>query len=246
MSEKRFMLIEGKLGTYSNVWDSEKQCKVGVGDELWIGEVVGLLNSLNEENEQLREDYSALMRTLLYFIKDDENREGINQVLEENKKLKEVVINMDDEKVEDGFEHNNYDYTLLNTYYEARENKIIEWNKHSSNAEYFNNDLEGIAELLNIKQMKLEGIANYDMKVGGLLDKIENLEKSNEELKKILKDVENEKKHYVNLYNECRRKKVSSEEIKRVYADLQKQGQKKLLVTITPTFYGWKSKVEEI
>lgn len=97
---------------------------------------------------------------------------------------------MSEKRFEEGFEHSNYDYTLLNTHYEARENKIIEWNKHSSNAEYFNNDLEGIAELLNIKQMKLEGVEKYDVRIGELFDKIERLELENENLRKQMKSFE--------------------------------------------------------
>lgn len=103
---------------------------------------------------------------------------------------------MNDEKFEDGFEHNNYDYTLLDTHYESRENKIIEWNKHSSNAEYFNNDLKGIAELLNIKQMKLESVEKYDVRIGELFDKIESLEKENEQLRQELQGMNELLKSY--------------------------------------------------
>lgn len=117
-----------------------------------------------------------------FIIETEEVINVLNSLNEKNKSLqvKESVMNMDNNKIENRIEH--YDYDLLNTHYEAREDKIIEWNRHSSNAEYFSNDLKGIEELLNIKQMKLEGIMDYNMKMGKLLDKIEKLEKSNEEL----------------------------------------------------------------
>ena len=45
MSEKRFTLIDGvKKGTYSGIWDNLKQNNQRVGDELWVGEVVAMLN----------------------------------------------------------------------------------------------------------------------------------------------------------------------------------------------------------
>ena len=59
---KRFKLLYGvKRGTNSGVWDTEKKHNQGVGDELWIGEVVDLLNQFNDENERLKQD-------LKYFI----------------------------------------------------------------------------------------------------------------------------------------------------------------------------------
>ena len=58
MSEKRFKLIKGvKLGTHSGIWDNQKQHNMGIGDELWIGEVVAMLNegvALAEENKELK------------------------------------------------------------------------------------------------------------------------------------------------------------------------------------------------
>lgn len=58
MSEKRFKLINGvKLGTHSGIWDNQKQHNMGIGDELWIGEVVAMLNegvALAEENKELK------------------------------------------------------------------------------------------------------------------------------------------------------------------------------------------------
>ena len=58
MSEKRFKLINGvKLGTHSGIWDNRKQHNMGIGDELWVGEVVAMLNkgvALAEENKELK------------------------------------------------------------------------------------------------------------------------------------------------------------------------------------------------
>ena len=67
MTEKRFKLIDGiKKGTHSGIWDNQKQHNMGIGDELWLGEVVGMLNegvilaeettNLKEENEQLKSE----------------------------------------------------------------------------------------------------------------------------------------------------------------------------------------------
>ena len=73
---------------------------------------------------------------------------------------------------DDGVEYtNNYNYALLDTYYEFDGERIIEWNKHSSNAEYTN--LERIAEILNIKQMRLESLMKHREEVGKLLDRID-------------------------------------------------------------------------
>ena len=43
MSEKRFECMV-KKGTHSGVYDNQKQHNQGMGDELWVGEVVDLLN----------------------------------------------------------------------------------------------------------------------------------------------------------------------------------------------------------
>ena len=55
---KRFILFpEVKKGTHSGIWDKQKQHNQGTGDELWLGEVVGMLNEgvmIAEENEQLQ------------------------------------------------------------------------------------------------------------------------------------------------------------------------------------------------
>lgn len=58
MTKKRFILIDGvKKGTHSGIWDNQKQNNQRVGDELWVGEVVAMLNegiAIVKENEQLK------------------------------------------------------------------------------------------------------------------------------------------------------------------------------------------------
>ena len=74
---------------------------------------------------------------------------------------------------DDGVEYNNnYNYALLDTYYEVDGKMIIEWNKHSSNAEY--TDFERIAEILNIKQMRLESLMKHREEIGKLFDRIDD------------------------------------------------------------------------
>ena len=53
-------------GTHSNIWDKQKQHNQGIGDELWLGEVVAMLNEgviLAEENEQLKRRIGNLEHT---------------------------------------------------------------------------------------------------------------------------------------------------------------------------------------
>ena len=58
MTKKRFILIDGvKKGTHSGIWDNLKQNNQRVGDELWVGEVVAMLNegiAIVEENVKLK------------------------------------------------------------------------------------------------------------------------------------------------------------------------------------------------
>lgn len=58
MTEKRFTIIDGiKKGTHSGIWDNQKQNNQRIGDELWLGEVVAMLNEgvmIVKENEQLK------------------------------------------------------------------------------------------------------------------------------------------------------------------------------------------------
>lgn len=59
MTAKRFIIMDNlPKGTHSNIWDKQKQHNQGIGDELWLGEVVAMLNEgviLAEENEQLKQ-----------------------------------------------------------------------------------------------------------------------------------------------------------------------------------------------
>lgn len=83
---------------------------------------------------------------------------------------------------DDGVEHiNNYNYTLLDTYYEFDGKKIIEWNKHSDNAQY--TDLERITEILNIKQMRLESLMKHREEIGKLFDRIDEQQATISQLK---------------------------------------------------------------
>ena len=65
MNEKRFILIDGvKKGTHSGIWDNLKRNNQRVGDELWVGEVVAMLNegiAIVKENEQLKTIRSDLI-----------------------------------------------------------------------------------------------------------------------------------------------------------------------------------------
>lgn len=84
----------------------------------------------------------------------------------------------------------SFDYSTLDTYYEYNDSneEIIEWNKHSSNAQYRN--LKHIAEILNIKQMRLESLMKHREEIGKLFDRIDEqqatiskLEEENRELR---------------------------------------------------------------
>ena len=65
MTEKRFTIIDGvKKGTHSGIWDNQKQNNQRIGDELWLGEVVAMLNEgvmIAKENEQLKLDNKRLL-----------------------------------------------------------------------------------------------------------------------------------------------------------------------------------------
>lgn len=70
MMDKRFIIMDNlPKGTHSNIWDKQKQHNQGIGDELWLGEVVAMLNEgviLAEENEQLKQQEKRLYK---YFRK---------------------------------------------------------------------------------------------------------------------------------------------------------------------------------
>lgn len=84
---------------------------------------------------------------------------------------------------DDGVEYNNnYNYALLDTYYEFDGKMIIEWNKHSDNVEY--TDFERITEILNIKQMRLESLMKHREEIGKLFDRIDEQQSTISALKK--------------------------------------------------------------
>lgn len=64
MTEKRFTIIDGvKKGTHSGIWDNQKQNNQRIGDELWLGEVLAMLNEgvmIAKENEQLKQSIKCL------------------------------------------------------------------------------------------------------------------------------------------------------------------------------------------
>jgi len=66
MTEKRFTIIDGiKKGTHSGIWDNQKQNNQRMGDELWVGEVVAMLNEgvmIVEENEQLKQTIEEMIK----------------------------------------------------------------------------------------------------------------------------------------------------------------------------------------
>ena len=108
----------------------------------------------------------------------------------------------------------SFDYSTLDTYYEynVSNEEIIEWNKHSSNAQYRN--LKHIAEILNIKQMRLESLMKHCEEIGKLFDRIDEqqatisaLKEENEQLRGINKEIGDD------LYN-CRlNKDIVSEKL---------------------------------
>lgn len=130
-----------------------------INDEDDIERIVGLLNNLYQENQQLN-----------MSSRYDHNE------------IEEWGICMNEKRFEDdGVEYiNNYNYALLDTYYEFDDERIIEWNKHSGNAQY--TDLERITEILNIKQMRLESLMKHREEIGKLLDRIEEQQSLIEEL----------------------------------------------------------------
>ena len=86
MSEKRFKLINGvKKGTHSGIWDNQKQHNKGIGDELWIGEVVAMLNegvTLAEENKELKLQLEAFKDKLCELGVSDVNCMGKDIILD--------------------------------------------------------------------------------------------------------------------------------------------------------------------
>ena len=91
---------------------------------------------------------------------------------------------MSEERFEKDCDENvcSFDYSTLDTYYEynVSNEEIIEWNKHSSNAQYRN--LKHIAEILNIKQMRLESLMKHCEEIGKLFDRIDEQQATIERL----------------------------------------------------------------
>lgn len=55
----RFKLMDNiPRGTHSFIWDNQK--KQGIGDELWLGEILDLLNNLARECDSLRNENKEL------------------------------------------------------------------------------------------------------------------------------------------------------------------------------------------
>ena len=77
----------------------------------------------------------------------------------------------------------SFDHTLLDTYYEARDDCIIEFNKHFDNVQYYS--FARIVELLNVKEMTLEGCQKGKLRISELLDENEQLKKEKESWKTI-------------------------------------------------------------
>ena len=85
MTEKRFTIIDGiKKGTHSGIWDNQKQNNQRIGDELWVGEVVAMLNEgvmIVEENEQLKNDCGILVQSNQDYRKENEQlKQFINEL----------------------------------------------------------------------------------------------------------------------------------------------------------------------
>lgn len=89
----------------------------------------------------------------------------------------------------------SFDYSTLDTHYEYKPSKIIEWNKHSDNAEY--TDLERITEILNIKQMRLESLMKHREEIGKLLDRIDEQQSTIEQLQEENKELKHWKKRII-------------------------------------------------
>lgn len=69
-------------------------------------------------------------------------------------------------------------------------------------------------------------LTDFDSEVG-MLEKINDQQATIERLKEIAKRTEEEKEYYADLYNKCRRLKLSDESIKQAYADLNRREREK-------------------
>lgn len=118
---------------------------------------------------------------------------------------------------DDGVEYNNnYNYALLDTHYEFDGKRIIEWNKHSDNAEYTN--LERIAEILNIKQMRLESLMKHREEVGKLFDRIDEQQATITKLKELNDD---KGKRIISLIRTNKTLKEENEQLRKQVAEYE-------------------------
>ena len=100
MTEKRFILIDGvKKGTHSGIWDNLKQNNQRVGDELWVGEVVAMLNegiAIVEENVKLKSRNKYLERKIdrerNSYQKQHEKWE--KEIQKENEEFKKALVEL--------------------------------------------------------------------------------------------------------------------------------------------------------
>ena len=94
MTAKRFIIMDNlPKGTHSSIWDKQKQHNQGIGDELWLGEVVAMLNEgviLVEEIEQLKFERDRYKRL------SEIRQESINNRI---LTIKEFIDNCSDKKV---------------------------------------------------------------------------------------------------------------------------------------------------
>jgi len=99
MTEKRFIIMNNiPKGTHTNIWDKQKQHNQGIGDELWLGEVVAMLNEgviLAEENEQLKTQLQNTSSQRDEFHRGArENANRIGKLEKENEQLKSDNFNL--------------------------------------------------------------------------------------------------------------------------------------------------------
>ena len=102
MSEKRF--VHNEEESYESCWDNQEQ------DVLWVSEMIDLLNSLYDENEQLRQSIDFMIKKsaeistrnivlhekigeLQRKLKEKEEDEKLyaNEIVELNKTKKELI-----------------------------------------------------------------------------------------------------------------------------------------------------------
>lgn len=135
---------------------------------------------------------------------------------------------MNEKRFEKDFDENvcSFDYSTLDTYYEynVSNEEIIEWNKHSSNAQYRN--LKHIAEILNIKQMQLESLMEHREEIGKLLDRIEEQQVIIDRLQRY-----NDVLHDENLFNTMKMFEFMKE--KEVFDEFYENLKSRLLLSLS-------------